>query len=144
MKHKTNKSISFVPFLVITIGLLASVAFVVLKFSKAKIEEPIIDVYEALVEPDVVPNLKSTKQIASEYTTEMLNMITESKEFEGLATDLYTKVEDTMLSVRVPKESLDVHLNAMLELRELKQSTETVTTEVILEKLLEFKNQISS
>lgn len=124
MAKKANNAPAFVPFLIITVGLLASVAFFVLHFGAKKQETPVVDVYDALVAPVDLPSLKSKAQIKSEYIGEMNTLLADTAAFEGEVVGLYSHIEDRMLSVRVPYDMLDPHLEAVLNVRDLRKNTQ--------------------
>jgi len=146
MKRKRTKEVSFIPFLIITVGLLVSIAFFVFRFSSQDIEtDHVVDVYEALVqEPEKLPELLSTAELTSAYIGDIKELHTTTKEFEGEIIELQTVIEDTLLSVRVPKRHLDQHLQTVLHIRELRTSEETPTKESLLERLTELLDAIDA
>jgi len=137
MKRKRTKEVSFVPFLIITVGLLVSIVFFVVRFSHQDIDtEHVVDVYDALIqEPEKIPELVSSAELLATYKGSLKELRTTIEEFEGEQVELQPMVEDSLLSVRVPKDYLDIHLQTVLSISEFRKQEQPATKDQLLEQV---------
>lgn len=109
----------------------------ILPSSKHETKEPdSVDIYQALTEgPTTTTPALDPKIVAKKYADDVRLLVTQvSSTGQGLD-ELFTEIQNQLLSMRVPQPMLDFHLNAVLALRSLKekfkQGTEVTRDEVI-------------
>lgn len=105
--------------------------------SKDKAKEPdSVDIYQALTEgPATTTPALDPKIVAKKYENDVRLLVTQvSSTGQGLD-ELFTEIQNQLLSMRVPQPMLDFHLNAVLALRSLqdkfKQGAEVTRDEVV-------------
>lgn len=126
----------FFVFLLITFALISSLAVAVLYlFSQSRSatqgqtgESTGVALYEALVEESDV-SAEKTSDIVGPYKEAMVELGRLVNSDELPAGALLEKTVQTLLGTRVPEQFLDQHLKAVLDLRALNLSKETVSDE---------------
>lgn len=101
----------------------AAVFFVyrVLPASKDRTKEvETVDIYKALIEGSTTTTpVLDPKIVAKKYADDVRLLATQVSSTERGMDELFTDIQNQLLSMRVPQSMLDVHLNAVLVLRSL-------------------------
>ncbi len=109
----------------------------ILPASKDKTKEAeTVDIYKALTEgPSTTTPVLDPKIVAKKYEDDVRLLVTQVSSTERGIDELFTDIQNKLLSMRVPQPMLDVHLNAVLALRSLqdnfKQGMEVSRDELI-------------
>jgi len=113
-KENLKHSWPFLFFGLIGFGIVVAFAIlIVILFTRFKHQEfKLIPVQANLQEKQI--------QLTNNYQTEISNLVNSLKENNDL-NDIYKKTEDVLMTVRVPKEMRDAHLQALLEVEKMKE-----------------------
>ncbi len=112
---------SFIIFAFVTFSLIALTALIFLFIFNSKSQPKVDreDVYQVLIQEDQDEQKKDQQiNVSKEYQIYMADLMASVSNFEAGQQEFTVWLENAFLSVRVPIEKLDIHLQVLLELKQ--------------------------